>query len=128
MSAFDDLDTELSSAMEAEFGDTAVLSPRTTSEYGELPADPARPQRNVVGIYSSGPVVAKQDGDARGSAFNAKRTSEVPTFWISAAAYAALGYEAKPGDRLTITGKPKIFRVVAALPTNHGDVELHLTF
>ncbi|MEY4953495.1 MAG: hypothetical protein RL299_1919 [Pseudomonadota bacterium] len=128
MSAFDDLDTELSSAMEAEFGDTAVLSPRMTSEYGEPPVDQARPERDIVGIFSSGPVVAKQDGDARGSAFNSKRVSEVPTFWISAAAYADLGYEAKPGDRLSITGRTKTFRIVAALPTNHGDVELHLTY
>lgn len=128
MSIFDDLDAELSSAMEDEFGDMAVFSPRVPSEYGAALVDPARPEKQVRGIYSSGPVIRKLDGDARGNQFNTKQVSEVLVFWISAAALAALGYDVRKDDQLTIAGKPKPFRVVAVMATDRGDVELHLSF
>ena len=128
MSQFDDLDAELSAVMEEEFGDMAVLSPRVKSEYGAAQPDPDRPEQQVRGIYSSGPVIRKLDGDARGSQFHTRQASEVPTFWISAASFAALGYDVKDGDQLTISGRAKVFRVVAIMATNCGDIELHLSF
>lgn len=127
MSVFDDIDAELASAMEDEFGDTAVLSPIIKTEYGEAPSDPARPSKPVKGIFSSGPVIGKLDGDSRGQAFNVRRATEVASFWLSAAEVAAIGYDIKPEDRLTVTGRSTVFRVVAVLPTSQGDAELHLT-
>jgi len=127
MSAFDDVDADLSAAMKAEFGDAAVLSPTLKSDYGAAPVDPDRPERSIFGIFSSGPVVGKLDGDSRGQGFNARRATEVASFWLSAASMAEIGYEIRPGDRLTVSGRPTAFRIVAVLPTSQGDAELHLT-
>lgn len=127
MSAFDDFDADLSADMEAEFGDTVVLRPTTRSDYGVAPVDPDRPERSVLGIFSSGPIIGKLDGDSRGQAFHARRATEIASFWISAAALAAIPYEIRPDDHLIVPGYPKSFRVVAVLPTSQGDAELHLT-
>ncbi len=127
MSAFDDIDAELGLAIEGEFGDTAVLSPIIKSEYGESPSDPDRPSKPIKGIFSSGPVLGKLDGDSRGPSFNARRATELASFWLSAAQVAAIGYDILPGDRLTVAGRATAFRVVSALPTSQGDLELHMT-
>lgn len=131
-SPFDDLDADLSAAINDTFAtDAAYLTPRTQTAYSEAAADPARPAKPVLGIFSAGAGQDTIQGRAKGKRFDgATRLSELRAeFWISAAAVASLGYEIETGDLLVITDRPDLppYRVSNTQGTDMGDVNCLLT-
>lgn len=125
---FADLDAEMSDLIGSEFGEQAVISPRIASDFIVSAADPQRLPQTILGVYSSGPVLERLGSVGNKGGWDTRRASESQVFWVSAAQFAALGYDVSPNDHLIIAGRAgSPFRITAILPTDLGDVELHLT-
>lgn len=124
---FADLDAALSGAVGDAFGEVAVISPRISGEFGSG-EDPARPERTVKGVFSSGPMEGRIASDARGTFQGQTRAvGQSATLWIAAATIAAVPYRIRKGDRVTFPCRPNLaFEVVASDPTDLGDIELSL--
>ncbi len=132
-SPFAELDAIVSEAVEEEFGSRATLMPFTqaSSQYANPRPDPARPEAEVVGIFSSGPAIDGIAGQARAGASSGPTmiTGQSLVFWISAATVEALPWAVRSGDRLRFpdAADPRRYRIAAIRPTDMGDLELMLT-
>jgi hypothetical protein len=131
MSDFDAFDAAVSAACVGLFGgDAAVLSPRLSAQYVARVADPDRPARSVVGIFSSGSAEEVIRGQVKGAKFKGATRDRVEpsSFWMAADQVAALGYGVAIGDALTLTGRPgsPTYAVVAPEGSNEGDLNLIL--
>ncbi len=120
MSEFDDFEADLSADIEAAFGDVAVISPLSASEYIAAGSDPTRPSRQIAGVFSSGPTVDRAIESRSGSGADVARFGQSASFWVSAAALAALPYALRQGDRITVKGRS--FIILSLMPSDRGDI------
>lgn len=109
-SPFDSLDGALSRAVMSVFGETvaASLRPRTRSEYAEA-ADPARPARDIRGVFSEAHDIAQPRGAATSAEFSGATRLSIhhAEFFIPASELAALPYVIRQKDHV-------------AFPSRHG--------
>lgn len=131
-SPFDALDTALSGAILSAFGEkvAATLRPRTRSEYA-VAADPARPERQLRGVFSAAPDDPKLRGAAMGSEFAGvtRLSVTLAEYWVAAADLACLPYAIKPGDALAFPARPgsPVYSISDLHHNETGDVNLILT-
>ena len=131
-SHFDALDTAISGAILSAFGEkvAATLRPRTRSEYA-VAADPARPERQLRGVFSAAPDDPKLRGAATGADFSGSTSLSVTMaeYWVAAADLAALHYAIKPGDALSFPGRAgsPVYSISDLHHNETGDVNLILT-
>lgn len=131
-SPFDALDAALSGAVLSAFGETvsATLRPRTRSEYA-VAADPARPERQLRGVFSAAPDDPKLRGAAMGAEFSGgtRLSVTLAEYWVAAADLAALPYAIKPGDALVFPGRAgsPVYSISDLHQNETGDVNLILT-
>jgi len=129
-SPFDELDDLLSSAVMTAYGEAAVLTPRTSSQYAVRQSDPARAPANVWGVLSAGPGEGPVKGQAVGGEFVG--TTRIGTmqaeFWMTAAQVAALGFAPARGDTVAFPGRAgaPVYAVTAIQKTDVGDIALIL--
>ena len=129
-SPFDALDELLSSAVLTAYGEAAVLTPRTSSQYAQRATDEARPETNVWGVFSAGPGDQQIKGQSTGGEFAGSTRLNVmrAEFWITPEQAAALGFRPGKGDTITFpgrTGSP-VYAVAAVQNTDRGDIALIL--
>ena len=108
MTLFDDLDAQVSGAIDAAFGEVAVLRPRASLPYAERAEDPSRPIATVTGVFSAGPAEAALKGSSAGGAFSGgtRIVSLSAEFWLSAEGIFNLSDPAKfkpPPDQASPT-------------------------
>lgn len=130
-SPFDALDAALSASCMSAFGEAAMLRPRKASQYTERVADPARPSAPIFGIYSAGPGEVPIRGAAAGGEFRGptRFATMRAEFWIGAEHIANLPYQIATGDLIVLTDRGGLpYEIVAAQPTDMGDVNLILAF
>jgi len=129
-SLFDEIDASSQAVTEEVFGEAVRIEPRVASQYTERATDPTRPAKDVVAVVSFGIASDNFIGQRTGvridtSSKIALRTAEV---WMSAASYAALGYEVQKQDAVVMTdqaGQP-VYSVSRVTP-DAGGVTLILT-
>lgn len=128
---FDELDARLSAGVDGAFGSTALIRPRTSSQYAARAADPERAAFQVVGVFSAGPAESDISGQSRGAQFAGltRLSQQAASLWLSAAAVAALPYRPARGDAVEFPGRPgsPVYAIVAVRPSDMGDMELILT-
>ncbi len=129
-SPFDEFDQLLSSAVVTAYGEAAILTPRTASQYAVRQADPGRSVTNVWGVFSAGSGEAQIKGQATGGEFAGTTRLNVmkAEFWLTAAQVAALGFAPARGDTISFPGRPgtPVYSIAAVQHTNMGDTALIL--
>jgi hypothetical protein len=127
---FDDLDAQVSGAIDAAFGEIAVLRPRASLPYAERAEDPSRPIATVTGVFSAGPAEAPLKGGSAGAAFSGgtRIVSQSAEFWLSAETVQSLVARPQKGDALTLTGRegPPVYALSQVHPSDMGDLTLIL--
>lgn len=127
-SPFDDLDNLLSSAVVTAYGEAAILTPRTSSQYAVRTSDQNRNSANVWGVLSAGAGEGPIKGQATGGEFSGTTRLHVmkAEFWLTADQVAALGFAPAKGDKLSFPGRPgaPVYSVSAIQNTNMGDMAL----
>lgn len=129
-SPFDALDELLSASVMTAYGEAAILTPRTSSQYAQRASDTNRPQTNVWGVFSAGPGEQQIKGQSTGGEFAGTTRLSVmrAEFWITQEQVAALGFNPGKGDTVTFpgrTGSP-VYAVAAIQNTDRGDLALIL--
>jgi len=129
-SPFDTLDELVSSAVQTAYGESAILTPRTSSQYVQRAADEDRPAANVWGVFSAGPAESQIKGQATGGEFSGATRMHVmrAEFWMTAGQVAGLGFAPGKGDRISFPGRPgmPVYSVAAIQHTDMGDTALIL--
>lgn len=129
-SPFDALDELLSSAVMTAYGEAAILTPRTSSQYAQRTTDATRPQTNVWGVFSAGPGDQQIKGQSTGGEFAGPTRLNVmrAEFWITPEQVSALGFRPGKGDTITFPGRAgsPVYAVAAVQNTDRGDVALIL--
>ena len=127
---FNDLDAQISGAIDAAFGEVAVLRPRVSAQYAERAEDPSREIATVTGVFSAGPAEAPLKGGSAGAAFSGgtRVVSQSAAFWLSAETVQSLVDRPQKGDALTLTGRegPPIYALSEVHPSDMGDLSLIL--
>lgn len=129
-SPFDALDAALSASCLDAFGEQAVLKPRRATDFSQI-ADPERQEVEIVGVYSAGPGETPIKGKSTGGEFSGptRFATMRAEFWIDAETIAYLPYKIATGDLIVLTDRGgKVYEVVAAQPTDMGDVNLILAY
>lgn len=127
---FDDLEDDLSAAIDATFGEAAVLRPRVSVQYVERTAHPTVNPITVWGVFSAGPGDTMMKGQARGAELvgTTRLASMTAEFWIARAQVAELPMLPAKGDALALTsraGSP-VYSISQVQPTDMGDINLIL--
>lgn len=129
-SPFDDLDQMLSAAVVTTYGEAAILTPRTASQYAVRTSDANRNAVNVWGVFSAGPGDAPIKGQTVGGEFAGSTRLSVlkAEFWMTPEQVTALGFAPAKGDKISFPGRPgaPVFAVSAVQLTNMGDTALIL--
>lgn len=128
-SPFDEIDAAAQAVIDETFGEGITIRPMVGDGNYSATPDPARPV--AVGVRAA---VARNGGvkptDFNNSNRNGAALATSPVeLWIDRAAYAALGYDLKRGDRVEITedGTPPPSYAVAAVHKGDGaDVQVIL--
>jgi hypothetical protein len=127
---FDDLDAQVSGAIEAAFGEVAILRPRVSSQYAARAEDPSREGATVTGVFSAGPAEAPLKGSTAGAAFSGgtRVVSQSVEFWLAAQTVQSLVTRPQKGDALTLTGRvgAPVYSVSQVHPSDMGDLTLIL--
>jgi hypothetical protein len=130
MTLFDDLDAQVSVAIDATFGEVAVLRPRVSAQYAERAEDASRPIATMTGVFSAGPAEAPLKGGSSGSGFSGdtRVVSQSAEFWLAAKTVQSLVDRPQKGDALTLTGRPEapVYSVSQVHPSDMGDLTLIL--
>lgn len=125
------LDDLVSGAVEAAFGIEIVIRPRLPgSQYVAAAPDPARPQRKVRAIFSSGPAIDTVGGQgmAGASGGTTKIGGQTLVLWLSPGAVRSIPYALRKGDGVIFVDEPGLtYGIVSPRPTNTGDLELIIT-
>lgn len=129
-SLFDELEADSQAATEGVFGEVVRIEPRRAgaSQYREAPADPDRPVRDVTACVSVENGMDSIKGARVGTDLHGSTqfVRSLTQFWLSAEAYASLGYAVVKQDRVVRSehaGKPR-FVVTRAVP-DAGGFTLH---
>ncbi len=129
-SPFDDLDNLLSSAVVTAYGEAAIITPRTSSQYAVRTSDQNRNSANVWGVFSAGVGESPIKGLAVGGEFSGttRFNTSKSEFWLSADQVSALGFAPAKGDKISFPGRPgaPVYSVSAIQNTNMGDMALVL--
>ncbi|GGC19535.1 hypothetical protein GCM10011363_40310 [Marivita lacus] len=130
MTLFNDLDAQVSGAIDAAFGEVAVLRPRASMPYAERAEDPSRQVATVTGVFSAGPAEAPLKGGSAGGAFSGgtRIVSQSAEFWLSAETVQSLVERPQKGDALTLTGRAgaPVYALSQVHPSDMGDLTLIL--
>ncbi|ACL55629.1 hypothetical protein [Methylobacterium nodulans] len=115
----------------ATFGEAIRITPMAGE--GEMAArtpDPARPEREVRGVFTLRPGEDTLQGVRRGTELNGMtRVAVAPAqVWFEASVLAGLGYALKPDDRITLTERPgqPVYTIVKRGPTDLDDATVPL--
>ncbi|MGD9714748.1 MAG: hypothetical protein AB7V46_22210, partial [Thermomicrobiales bacterium] len=105
---FDELDALAQAAVNLVFGEPIRLVPRRGSQYSARQADPDRPARNVVGVYSVSPRTDHLAGQRNGAELSGttKLAGVLGEIWLSTDVVAGLGYPIRRGDAVQLLEKP----------------------
>jgi hypothetical protein len=129
-SPFDALDDLVSSAVQTAYGEAAILTPRSSSQYVVRTADEDRPAANVWGVFSAGPGDLQIKGQATGGEFSGTTRLGVmrAEFWMTAVQVAAPGFAPARGDTIAFPGRAgsPVYSVAAIQHTDMGDTALLL--
>lgn len=129
-SPFDAFDDLLSSAVMTAYGEAAILTPRTSSQYAARTSDVSRNAANVWGVFSAGPGEGQIKGQVTGGEFAGGTRLNVTKseFWMTRDQVAALGFAPSKGDKMTFPGQPgsPVYSVAAIQNTSQGDTALIL--
>jgi hypothetical protein len=127
---FDDLDAQVSGAIDAAFGEVAVLRPRVSAQYAERAEDASREIATVTGVFSAGPAEAPLKGSTAGSGFSGgtRVVSQSAEFWLAVETVQSLLTRPQKGDALTLTGRvgAPVYSVSQVHPSDMGDLTLIL--
>ena len=127
---FDDLDAQVSGAIDVAFGEIAVLRPRVSAQYAERAEDPSREVATVAGVFSAGPAEGPLKGSTAGAAFSGgtRVVSQSAEFWLAAVTVQSLVYRPRKGDALTLTGRAgaPVYALSQVHPSDMGDLTLIL--
>jgi len=125
-SAFDALDKEISSAINAAFAEPAIYTPRRAGQYAPHVSDADRSPVAVSIVFSESPNLEWLSGARRGSDLQGGSRMVVgdAEAWMSKDQAASLGFTTSKGDRLEFRGR--VFSVTAVYTTDAGDVSLLL--
>ena len=130
MTLFDDLDAQVSGAIDAAFGEVAVLRPRVSAQYAERADDQSRPIATVTGVFSAGPAETPLKGSSAGGGFSGgtRIVSQSAAFWLSAETVRSLVDRPQKGDALTLTGREgaPVYALSQVHPSDMGDLTLIL--
>lgn len=128
---FEDLEVDVSRAVNEIMGERAVVTPRTGGDYTGPVADPARPEFETTGIVSVVPGsegIAGQnpEGSLRSPTLLQQAESE---FWISPEQAALIAVEIRRGDRLALADRPgaPTYAIAAVHRPLTGELRLILT-
>lgn len=129
-SPFDDLDQMLTSAVVTAYGEAAILTPRTASQYAVRTSDADRNAANVWGVFSAGPGDLPIKGQTVGGEFaGATRVNVMKAeFWMTPEQVSSLGFAPAKGDKISFPGRAgsPVYSVSAIQHTNMGDTALIL--
>ena len=130
MTLFDDLDAQVSVAIDATFGEVAVLRPRVSAQYAERAEDASREIATVTGVFSAGPADAPLKASTSGSGFSGgtRVVSHSAEFWLAAQTVQSLVTRPQKGDALTLTGRAgaPVYALSQVHPSDMGDLTLIL--
>lgn len=130
VSPFDDLDQMISSTVLTAYGEAAIITPRTSSQYVERKADPNRSEANVWGVFSAGPTESDIRGqsESRGFSGTTRVGSMKAEFWISPEQIRSLGFKPQRGDTISFPGRcgSPVYAVAGLQHTDMGDLALIL--
>ncbi|MGN7870542.1 hypothetical protein [Paracoccus sp. 22332] len=125
------LDDLVSGAVEAAFGTEIIIKPRLPGSQYVAPApDPARPDRQVRAVFSSGPAIDTIGGQgmAGASGGTTKIGGQTLVLWLSPGVVRSIPYALRKGDGVAFVDDPVLtYEIVVPRPTNTGDLELIIT-
>lgn len=112
------------------FGETVRISPMVSTEYSEG-ADATRPVIEIRAVVALTPDVEAIGGARQGSKINSttRFATRSASLWLSAAAYAGLGYDVQRGDRVYLierAAEPPYVLSREPTKTDRDDVHIHL--
>jgi len=118
-------------AVQREFGEFVRILPRISSEYTDDAPDPDRSPTQPFVVVSLTPTTENFDGSRQGSKINTstRLSMREAAIWFTPAAYAALMYELREGDRVVMIERPNEppYKVSRAPETSdRGDVVVSL--
>lgn len=127
-SPFDAIAADMQAAMDSTFGEGIRLRPMAGDGNYSAAADPDRPVRDTRAIVSRAPKVGQSN--FRGTTTNGAALAVAPSeVWLDRAAWAALGYTPRRGDRIEFTedsDPPPQAAIAAVQAGEHGDLRLIL--
>ena len=125
------LDDLVSGAVESAFGIEIIIKPRVPgSQYVDAAPDPARPEKRVRAIFSSGPAIETVGGQgmAGASGGTTKIGGQTLVLWLSPSTTRSIRYALRKGDGVVFVDEPGVtYEIVSPRPTNTGDLELIIT-
>lgn len=129
-SPFDDLDADVSAAIDAEFGEVVQVRPRVSAQYVERAPHPTIMPFDVLATFSAGPTVEQVKGQVRGAELvGATRLGSMTAeCWIARAMLAIMPHYPAVGDAIALisrVGAP-VYAVSQTQATDMGDVNLIL--
>ncbi len=118
-------------AMDYCYGEEVLVEPRLPGgDYSGKAADPSRPAQSVRGVLSAEEHSLRINGHVIGhGSFEATKIATEPTtFWMTAEAYAGLGYDIGDGDAIRCTSRAglPLYTIVRRYPSDMGDVAFEL--
>lgn len=127
-SPFDAIDAAMQAVIDASFGEGVRVIPMVGDGNYSSAADQSRPAATVRATVGRAPGV--KPTDFNNSNRNGAPLATAPLeIWIDRAAYDALGYELRRGDRIEITEDgtpPPSYAIAAAHKGDNGDVQIIL--
>lgn len=125
------LDALAGRAVSAAFGEAVLVKPTLESDYTDNAPDTSRPERTIRGVFALEHDTEDFRGQrTRGEFSGVGRMANAAAYLqITAADYAALGYEVRRADRVVLTeqdGSP-VYVVALNQPLDDGNVVLALT-
>jgi len=124
---FVEADALCQAVMTEHFGEEVMVEPRQPGgDYSGKTPDTSRPAQRVRGVVSAEEKSLRINGSVIGhGSFEATKIATEPTtFWMTAEAYAGLGYDIGNGDVvrcISRAGQP-LYTIVRRYPSDMGDV------